>query len=210
MQNAIQKHIQKTQTVIQKILEDELLLSNVEKIARTCVTALRSGHKVLFVGNGGSAADSQHLAAELVSRLGYDRPAMAAIALTTDTSALTAIGNDYAFETIFSRQIEALGQPGDVLIAISTSGKSKNILKALETARTKKIVTIGFTGKAAPLMAEQCDLLLTVPSGETPKIQEGHIVLGHIICALIEEDIYGVDYNPKVLQIRHPESEIVS
>jgi D-sedoheptulose 7-phosphate isomerase len=210
MQHAIQKHIQKTQTVIQKILEDELLLSNVEKIARTCVTALRSGHKILFVGNGGSAADSQHLAAELVSRLGYDRPAMAAIALTTDTSALTAIGNDYAFETIFSRQIEALGQPGDVLIAISTSGKSKNILKALETARTKKIVTVGFTGKAAPLMEEHCDLLLTVPSVETPKIQEGHIVLGHIICTLIEEDIYGVDYNPKVLQIRHPEGEIVS
>ncbi len=210
MQHVIQKHIQKTQTLIQKILEDELLLSTVEKIARTCVTALRSGHKILFVGNGGSAADSQHLAAELVSRLGYDRPAMAAIALTTDTSALTAIGNDYAFETIFSRQIEALGQPGDVLIAISTSGKSKNILKALETARTKKIVTIGFTGKAAPLMVEWCDLLLTVPSGDTPKIQEGHIVLGHIICALIEEDIYGVEYNPKLLQIRHHEGEIIS
>lgn len=204
MKQMIQESIQKTQVVIQKMLEDELLLNNVEKIARTCVAAVRSGRKILFVGNGGSAADSQHLAAELVSRLGYDRPAMAAMALTTDTSALTAIGNDYAFETIFSRQIEALGQAGDVLIAISTSGKSKNILKALETARTKKIVTVGFTGKAAPLMAERCDLLLTVPSTETPNIQEGHIVLGHIICALIEEDIYGADYNP-MRQIRASE-----
>jgi len=210
MQAMIQKQIQKTQQVIQKILEDEVLLSTVEKIARVCVTALRAGHKILFVGNGGSAADSQHLAAELVSRLGYDRPAMAAMALTTDTSALTAIGNDYAFETIFSRQLEALGQPGDVLIAISTSGKSMNILKALDAARTKKIVTVGLTGKAAPLMDERCDLLLMVPSGDTPKIQEGHIVLGHIICALIEEEIYGVEYNPKLLQIRHCNSEIVS
>ena len=148
MQAMIQKQIQKTQQVIQKILEDEIVLSTVEKIARVCVTALRAGHKILFVGNGGSAADSQHLAAELVSRLGYDRPAMAAMALTTDTSALTAIGNDYAFETIFSRQLEALGQPGDVLVAISTSGKSSNILKALETARTKKIVDGSIRGHA--------------------------------------------------------------
>jgi D-sedoheptulose 7-phosphate isomerase len=196
MQRYIQNEIQKTQTMMQHILMDQNLLDKVEKIASICADALRAGHKILFAGNGGSAADSQHLAAELVSRLSYDRPALAAMALTTDTSALTAIGNDYAFEKLFSRQIEALGQKGDIFIGISTSGKSPNILRALESARQREIVAIGFTGRTAPLMTERCDLLLNVPSTETPKIQEGHILLGHIICALIEEAIYGADYAP--------------
>lgn len=196
MQHYIQSEIKKTQAVTQQILADHALLEIVEQISHTCVAALRVGHKILFAGNGGSAADSQHLAAELVSRLSYDRPALAAIALTTDTSALTAIGNDYAFEKIFSRQVEALGQKGDVFFGISTSGKSPNILRGLESARARGMKVVGFTGKVAPLMAERCDFLLTIPSSETPKIQEGHILLGHIICALIEESIYGAEYSP--------------
>ncbi len=197
MQSYIKAEIQKTQVMLQHILADQALLTVVEEIAQTCVAALRAGHKILLAGNGGSAADSQHLAAELVSRLSYDRPALAAIALTTDTSALTAIGNDYAFEKLFSRQIEALGQPGDIFIGITTSGKSPNILRALEAARARGLTCIGFTRQVAPLMAERCDFMLTAPSFETPKIQEAHILLGHIVCALIEEALYGAQYNPK-------------
>lgn len=196
MLNFIKKELQKTQLTILQIEEDFTLLNTVERIAQRCIAALRAGGKILFAGNGGSAADSQHLAAELVTRLGYDRPGMAALALSTDTSVLTAIGNDYSFEHLFSRQVQAIGQKEDVFIGISTSGKSPNILKALETARNKRITTIGFTGKTAPLMTERCDLLLNVPATETPKIQECHIMLGHIICALMEEELYGAQYNP--------------
>lgn len=196
MLSYIKKEIQKTLSVIQQVDADAQLLEVAENIAKTCISALRANGKILFAGNGGSAADSQHLAAELVSRLSYDRPGLAAVALTTDTSALTAIGNDYSFENLFSRQVEAISRPGDVLIGITTSGKSPNILKAFEVARARGVTTIGFTGKTAPLMAERCDFVLNVPSSETPKIQECHIMLGHIICALIEEDIYGAEYNP--------------
>lgn len=194
--NFIIKEIQKTRAVMLQIEEDATLQKTIQQIADICIAAITAGKKILFCGNGGSAADSQHLAAELVSRLQYNRPAMAAIALTTDTSALTAIGNDYAFENLFSRQVEALGQKDDVLIAISTSGKSPNILKALESARAKGLKAIGFSGALSPLMAERSDLVLNVPSKETPKIQECHIMVGHIICALIEETIYGQTYNP--------------
>ncbi len=180
-----------------QIEEDTALLNTVKAIAQRCIASLRNGGKILFAGNGGSAADSQHMAAELVSRLSYDRPGLASIALTTDTSALTAIGNDYSFENLFSRQVEALGRKGDVLIGISTSGKSPNILKAFKAARSLGMVTIGFTGKTAPMMAERCDLVLNIPSSETPKIQECHILLGHIVCSLIEEEMFGAEYNPK-------------
>jgi D-sedoheptulose 7-phosphate isomerase len=190
----IQNEIKKLSDLLSVIQKDDLLLTIVEKVAAECINALRLGKKILFVGNGGSAADSQHLAAELVSRLNYDRPGLAAIALTTDTSALTAIGNDYAFENIFSRQIEALGQSGDVLIAISTSGKSKNILRALEAAKIKGMTTIGFSGISAPLLAECCDWVVNVPSRETPKIQECHILFGHIICGLIEDAMFGKEF----------------
>lgn len=192
----MKEEIQKTRNIMLQIEENAEFLQTTQNIADLCIAALRAQGKILFAGNGGSAADSQHLAAELVSRLRYDRPGMAAIALTTDTSALTAIGNDYSFENLFSRQVEALGQKGDVLIGISTSGKSPNILKALAAARDKGIHTVGLAGLSSPLMAEQCDLVLNVPSRETPKIQECHIMLGHIICALIEEEIYGAKYNP--------------
>jgi D-sedoheptulose 7-phosphate isomerase len=196
MQKLIFEEIQKTQAVLALAINDKTLLETTEKIAKACIQALRQGGKILFVGNGGSAADSQHLAAELVSRLRYNRPGMAALALTTDTSALTAIGNDYSFEYLFARQVEALGQKGDVLIGLSTSGKSPNILRALEAARKKEMISIGFTRDAAPMMKERCDYVLNIPARETPKIQECHILFGHIICALIEEDIYGAEYNP--------------
>ncbi|OGT47450.1 MAG: phosphoheptose isomerase [Gammaproteobacteria bacterium RIFCSPHIGHO2_12_FULL_41_20] len=196
MLDFIREEIQKTSALLSLISQDNRLLETIELVAKQCAQALRQGKKIFFVGNGGSAADSQHLAAELVSRLRYDRPGLAAIALTTDTSALTAIGNDYAYEQVFSRQIEAIGQSGDVLIGITTSGKSPNILKALEAARAKGMVAIGFTGLRAPLLVERCDIVLNVPATEIPKIQECHITFGHVICALIEEEIYGAQYNP--------------
>jgi D-sedoheptulose 7-phosphate isomerase len=196
MQNFIKEEILKTRAMLAAAEKDEALLLATENIAKICITTLRQGGKILFAGNGGSAADSQHLAAELVSRLHYDRPGMAGLALSTDTSALTAIGNDYSFEFIFSRQVEAIGQSGDLLIGISTSGKSHNILRAFEAARKKNIVCVGFTRDVAPLMEERCDFVLNIPGKETAKIQEGHILFGHIICGLIEEEIYGAEYNP--------------
>lgn len=196
MQQFIAGEIQKLNDVLVKIQHDANLLQTVEAIAAACTQAISNGKKILFAGNGGSAADSQHLAAELVGRLNYHRPGMAAIALTTDTSALTAIGNDYAFEQIFSRQVESLGQPGDVFIGITTSGKSPNILRACEVARERSLITVGFSGMSSPLLAERCDFVLNVPSQATSKIQECHIMLGHIICGLIEESVFGAAFNP--------------
>lgn len=190
MHHIIHQEIEKSFQLLSIIKNDEHLAAVADKIAFVCTNALRHRKKILFVGNGGSAADSQHLAAEFVSKLSYNRPALPAIALTTDTSALTAIGNDYGFENIFARQIEAIGQEGDVLIAISTSGRSPNILRALDTARQREIITVGFTGKTAPLMSQYCDLLLNIPSQETQKIQECHIMFGHIICALVENTFF--------------------
>src|SRR5262245_13609199 len=152
--------------------------------------ALRNGKKVLFFGNGGSAADAQHLAAEMVGRFGPDRSAMAAIALSTDTSILTAVGNDYGYEKIFGRQIEALAQAGDVAIGISTSGNSPNVLHAFEVARNKGMFTIGFTGQTGGKMNERAEVLFRVPSGETSRIQETHILLGHILCELIDRELF--------------------
>lgn len=200
MQHFIVEGIEKHIATLTAVRHDAHLLKNIEKITVCCINALKNKRKILLAGNGGSAADSQHLAAELVSRLQYNRPGLAAIALTTDTSALTAIGNDYGFDQLFSRQIEALGQPGDVFIAISTSGKSSNIIKALQTAREKHIATIGLTGANPNAMLHHCDELLCAPSKETPNIQECHIVFGHIICALIEESLYGEHYNPMYKQ----------
>jgi D-sedoheptulose 7-phosphate isomerase len=196
MQNVIKQEIQRTLALLKLVENDEKLLQAAENIARQCVHSIRHGGKILFCGNGGSAADSQHLAAELVSRLSYNRPAMAGIALTTDTSALTAIGNDYSFDFLFSRQVEAIGRNGDVLIGISTSGKSPNVLRAFEAARALGIFCVGFTRDSASMMEERCDLVLNIPSKETPKIQECHMLFGHTICGLIEEEIYGAEYNP--------------
>jgi len=173
------------------MLDDSGLLSKIEDAATACVQCVRLGGKVLLAGNGGSAADAQHIAAEFVSRFAFDRPGMAAVALTTDTSILTAIGNDYGYENIFARQIHAIGRAGDVFIGYSTSGKSPNVLEAFKVAREVGLICIGFTGNRGGAMRNLCHHLLEVPSAETPKIQEGHLVLGHILCGLVEHDIFG-------------------
>lgn len=162
----------------------------ITEIATACEKSLRNGNKVMFVGNGGSAADSQHLAAELVGRLNFNRAPLAGLALTVDTSAITAIGNDYGFENVFSRQIEALGKPGDVLIAISTSGNSPNILKAALAAKKLGIIVVGKTGGHGGALAELCDIEMRAPSDKTQDIQEYHIKAGHSYCALIEERMF--------------------
>jgi D-sedoheptulose 7-phosphate isomerase len=166
------------------------LIGAVERVAELCVAAIRRGNKILFAGNGGSAADAQHLAAELVGKLAYDRPGLAAMSLTTDTSILTAVGNDYGYDEVFRRQVDAIGVKGDVLVAISTSGRSKNLLKALEAARAKGIATVGMTGAGGGDMLALCDHCLRMPSTSTQKIQEGHIVIGHIFCGLVERLVF--------------------
>jgi D-sedoheptulose 7-phosphate isomerase len=173
--------------------EDAGLHAAIAGVAGACIDALRRGKKVLFAGNGGSAADAQHLAGELVSRFNYDRPGLAAFALTTDTSVLTAIGNDYGYERLFARQVEAVGVAGDVFIALSTSGRSPNIVAALQVARSKGLVTVGLTGLGGGRMPELCDHCLRTPSDQTPRIQEGHIAMGHTICWLIERAIFPLE-----------------
>ena len=163
------------------------LEADIKKACETAVATLKAGGKILLCGNGGSAADAQHIAAELTGRYKTERDALAGIALTTDTSALTAIGNDYGYEFVFSRQLEALGRKGDLLIAISTSGNSGNVVKALELARKIGIKTIGLSGRTGGSMNELCELNLVVPSNDTPRIQEMHIMIGHIICQAIDD-----------------------
>jgi len=158
---------------------------HVAEAARTMAARLAKGGKILLCGNGGSAADAQHIAAEFVNRFLMERPPLPALALTTDTSALTAIGNDYGFEKIFAKQVQALGVAGDALVAISTSGTSANVIEALKTARDKGLVTVGLTGQAGD-MAPLCDYLFCVPSASTPLIQEVHIALGHMLCRLVD------------------------
>jgi D-sedoheptulose 7-phosphate isomerase len=163
------------------------LLATARAIAAAMIAALRAGNKLLIIGNGGSAADAQHIAAEIVGRYKQHRPAWAAIALTTDTSALTAIANDYGFEQVFARQVEGLGQRGDVLLALSTSGRSPNILAALRTARERGLVTIGFTGSKGEALGTLCDHLLVSPSDDTPVVQQIHLAVAHGICDEIEQ-----------------------
>jgi D-sedoheptulose 7-phosphate isomerase len=182
--------IAEAQRVMSAMLVDTALLSMVDAAASACIECLRSGGKILLAGNGGSAADSQHIAGELVSRFAFDRPGLPAIALTTDSSILTAIGNDYGYEMLFARQVQALGSKGDVFIGYSTSGKSPNILRAFKDARTNGLVCVGLTGNQVGAMQDLCDYLLVVPSSDTPKIQEGHLVLGHILCGLIEDALF--------------------
>jgi D-sedoheptulose 7-phosphate isomerase len=186
----ISTQIEETQRLISAMLVDEMLISRIQAAAEACIGSLQHGGKILLAGNGGSAADAQHIAGELVSRFAFDRPGLPAIALTTDTSILTAIGHDYGYEKLFARQVQAHGNKGDIFIGYSTSGKSPNILQAFEEARTHGLLSIGLTGNRIGPMRELCDYLLEVPSGDTPKIQEGHLVLGHILCGLIENTIF--------------------
>ncbi|MGQ9685981.1 MAG: D-sedoheptulose 7-phosphate isomerase [Thiobacillaceae bacterium] len=187
---AIAGQLRETADNLRAMSADAALHATLAQVAQTCIDALRRGNKILFAGNGGSAADAQHLAGELVSRFNYDRPGLPAFALTTDTSVLTAIGNDYGYEHLFARQIEAVGQPGDVFIGISTSGRSPNVLNALRRARAKGLVTVGFTGRGGGDMPALCDHCLRVPADATPRIQEGHISLGHTLCWLIERALF--------------------
>jgi D-sedoheptulose 7-phosphate isomerase len=179
--------------VLDRVLNDRPFLEAIEQAAQMVTDALRSGNKILLAGNGGSAADAQHIAGELVSRFNFDRAPTAGIALTTDTSVLTAIGNDYGYEQVFARQVAGIGRPGDVFIAISTSGRSPNVLAACRIAKQKGIAVIGFTGAGGGALAELCDVTLRVPSDKTPFIQQIHITAGHIVCALAEEALFGAD-----------------
>jgi D-sedoheptulose 7-phosphate isomerase len=190
MRSYITAKISESQQVMSAMLADEKLQSTLEKATEACIKSLQEGGKILLAGNGGSAADAQHIAGEFVSRFAFDRPGLPSIALTTDTSILTAIGNDYGYEKLFARQVQAHGNKGDVFIGYTTSGKSPNILLAFEEARKRGVICIGFTGNRGGPMSELCDYVLEVPSADTPKIQEGHAVLGHILCGLVEEAIF--------------------
>lgn len=190
MKEYISESIFNSVAVKQDIFNDIELLKSIEKAAVACVRAFERGNKVLIAGNGGSAADAQHIAAEFVSRFEFDRPGLPAIALTTDTSMLTAIGNDYGYEKLFARQLQANATKGDVFIGISTSGNSENVLKALQLAPELGVETIGLSGNKGAML-EMVDHCLSVPSSSTPRIQESHILLGHIICGLVERAIFG-------------------
>ena len=173
--------------VLQKLMDSDLP-EKLETCAKYVEKALAEGHKVLFCGNGGSAADSQHLAAEFVGRFQKERKGLPAIALTVDTSILTAVANDYGYDTVFARQVQALGEPGDVLVGISTSGNSKNVLLAIEEARAKGITCIGMTAEGGGKMAAACDICLAVPAKVTARAQEMHILMGHILCELVDHE----------------------
>jgi D-sedoheptulose 7-phosphate isomerase len=193
--DAILREINESISVKQEILKDAALVSLVQQVANECIAAYRRGNRVLLAGNGGSAADAQHIAAEFVSRYAFDRPGLASIAFTTDTSMLTAIGNDYGYDQIFRRQLEANGRQGDVFIGISTSGNSANVLAALQCARELGIVTVGLTGQGGAKMKAFSDYCIQVPSMSTPRIQESHIMLGHIICGSVEDTLFGGQEN---------------
>lgn len=187
MENRIASIISQSIEVKTKLLADDNLIQKIGDATNVIVTALRSGNKILFCGNGGSAADAQHLAAEFSGRFYHDRKALPAEALHTNTSYLTAVANDYGYDFVYSRLLEGIGKNGDVLVGISTSGNSKNIVKAFETAKNNGIAVIALTGEGGGTMAESADVLLNMPSNDTPRIQEAHILVGHIMCQLVEE-----------------------
>jgi D-sedoheptulose 7-phosphate isomerase len=190
-EDLVLEHFRRSQEVVERAAADSGFVAAVVAIAERIAQALRSGGKLLLAGNGGSAADAQHIAAEMVGRLVKDRAPLAAIALTTDTSALTAIGNDYGFDQVFARQLRALGRRGDVFVAISTSGRSPNILAALQVARDLGLVTVGFARAGQSPMHPLCDLVLAAPSEETALIQQLHITAAHAICHLVERELFG-------------------
>lgn len=194
---AIAEHLE----VVRQLQDQQALL---ESIARAITAALRAGHKILWCGNGGSASDSQHMAAEIVGRFRRERRGLPAISLTTDTSILTAVANDYGYEAVFARQVEALGVRGDVLVGISTSGNSRNVVSALEVARLQGLVTVAFTGAGGGRMGQVADYLFAVPSKDTARIQEAHILTGHMLCDWIEIELMpnstAVAYNPIAIE----------
>ncbi len=197
MKHLVKRQLQQSIATLQAVLADEQICDTLVDAGRVTADAMRSGHKLLVAGNGGSAADAQHLVAEFVVRLTVNRPALRAIALTTDTSILTAAGNDFGFDQVFARQVEALGQSGDVFLGISTSGNSANVVKALQQARAMKMTTIGFSGNGGGAMRALCDHNIIILSGVTMNIQESHLALEHIFCMLVERFTFGADFDSK-------------
>jgi D-sedoheptulose 7-phosphate isomerase len=189
--DAVAEHFRHSCQSLELAAADGELAAAIVAIADAITAAMRAGGKLLVAGNGGSAADAQHIAGEFLSRLNFDRSPLPAVALTTDTSVLTAIGNDYGYDQVFERQIRGLGRAGDVFLAISTSGRSPNILRALHAARENKLATVGFTGSGEREMRNLCDICLLAPSNETPLIQQIHIVAAHAICGLVERELFG-------------------
>lgn len=187
----IEEVIKSSIEVKQSILNSSVLINKIQEVADCMCVALRAGHKVLFCGNGGSAADAQHLAAELSGRFYFDRDPLPSEALHCNTSYLTAVGNDYGYDEVYARMIKGSALEGDVLVGLSTSGNSKNIVKAFEMARSKGVITVAMTGETGGEMRDLADFLVNVPSKDTPRIQEAHILIGHIICELVEESIFG-------------------
>jgi D-sedoheptulose 7-phosphate isomerase len=186
----IKEAIQESILVKEKILSDPEIIRTIGEVADTCSQALCDGHKIMFCGNGGSAADAQHLAAELSGRFYFDRKPLAAEALTVNTSYLTAVSNDYSFDDIYARLVEGSGNKGDVLVGLSTSGNSENVIRAFKTAHEKEIITVGLTGELGGKLALLSDFILKVPSSDTPRIQEAHILIGHVICELVERNLF--------------------
>ena len=191
MKTQIETIISESIAVKQRLLEDEALLGRLQEVADACIACFKADGKLLFCGNGGSAADAQHLSAELSGRFYKDRAPLFAEALHVNTSFLTAVANDYSYDEVYARMVRAAGRPGDVLFAISTSGNSGNILRAVEAAKAQGMLVVGMTGASGGKMREACDYLLNVPSAITPRIQESHILMGHILCELIEEGVFG-------------------
>jgi D-sedoheptulose 7-phosphate isomerase len=190
MEGKIKSIINESIGVKTKVLGDEKLLNTIEQITALMVTALKNGNRIYFCGNGGSAADAQHLAAEFSGRFYVDREALPAEALHCNTSYLTAVANDYSYEVIYARLVKGITQKGDILVGLSTSGNSANIVKAFEAAREKKVITVGFTGETGGKMKAYSDYLINIPSRDTPRIQESHMLLGHIVCQLVEEQYF--------------------
>ena len=191
MEKIVKEILNESIRVKKKIVDDPSLLSQINQISSIIIEAYRRKKKVILFGNGGSAADAQHIAGELVNRLHLEREALPAIALTTDSSVLTSIANDYDYSRIFARQVEALAKEGDVVIGISTSGSSSNVIEAVKTAKEKGAKTVGFTGNKGGKLAELVDFVISVPSDETPRVQESHITILHIICCLVERELFG-------------------
>jgi D-sedoheptulose 7-phosphate isomerase len=201
MKQLVQNQLKQSIATLQAVLADEQIADTIAAAGKLIADAMHSGHKLLVAGNGGSAADAQHLVAEFVVRLTVNRPALRAVALTTDSSILTACGNDFGFDNIFERQIEALGQPGDVFLGISTSGNSPNILKALHQAAKLDMATIGFSGNGGGKMRDLCDYNVIIPSNITMNIQESHLALEHILCMVVERCTFGMDFDKASLHL---------
>lgn len=201
MIDLVKKQLAQSIATMQQVLGNDEIHNSVVRAGEITANAMKAGGKLLVCGNGGSAADAQHLVAEFVSRLTVDRPALRAIALTTDTSILTAIGNDYSYDNVFERQVEALGIKGDVLLAISTSGNSKNCVKALKLARTLGLHTIAYTGNDGGTMKEHADINVVIPSKTTMNIQESHLALEHIFCMVVERFYFGADFGSQPQQL---------